>query len=94
MPDDSGGKAKDHQSGLTRLHHAVVNDRSDLVRLLIESGGSLNPTARGVTPVAIAIVERRVAIAAELIEKGAQVDIEEIHNDNAKAGLGDRTRWK
>lgn len=56
------------------MYHAVARNRTDIVRLLIESGANVNQETDGIPPLHEAVRFGRVDIVELLIEKGADVN--------------------
>lgn len=77
-----GETGRSDRAGRSGLHYAAMNDDTQSIRALVDSGSDVNgQDRRGMTPLHFAAQERAVAAAQLLLELGAAVDVRDAHGN-------------
>ncbi len=94
---DKGADINGRESllGYTAIHEAVEQNCPENVILLVEAGADVNaPDYDGISPLALALDDKRIAMAKLLLDAGAELAgvAENLLTDEIRAYIPDRTR--
>ena len=84
MPDLYSNPIKGNDAGITALHYGCIEDRLEMVRLLLESGADVNKASKlGTTPLHVSCMNDRCDIARLLLDKGADLNLVDADGNTA-----------